>query len=202
MRAPALLALALAAASSGAAMLDFDDAEALLRDGSNAATASVLDARYPGVNLAYYRFVDPLDPANSDPYVPVTAASYADYPNLAPGSGPNALDGFDGSLIAGLDSALAASFGIDVIRNRNSTGGNVGDPNARVLVFDAAGAQIDSVALDTSAPGRFTYAAKPFATIMLPSGAYYDGLAINPVPEPATLAALAAGAVALRRRRR
>lgn len=193
------LASALVAASASAAPLDFDDAEALLYGGSNQATASVLNARYPGVGLSYFRFVnpnDPDDPAN-DPYVPVTAVSYADYPDLTPVSGSNAVDGFAGSLEVSSVGSLASEFGISVVDN-----GGFGSSFASVLILDTAGATIDAVPIDLSRPGRFTYSAMSFAAVRLPSGAYYDDLTIDPVPEPASLIALAVGAVGIARRRR
>ena len=199
MRGTLVPGAALAAVSASAVNLTFDDAEALLSDNSNAATASVLDARYPGVSLSYYRFIDSDDPTNSDPYVPVTAVGYADYPNLAPVSGRNAVDGFLGSIIVGFSPAspLSTSFGINVVGN-----GGFGNPNATVRFFDSLGTQIDAVGLDLSRPSRFTYSARPFASVQLPSGAYFDDLTVTPVPEPASLAALATGAIVLLRRRR
>lgn len=193
---PFLILAALSPVLASATTFDFDDAEALLYDGANAATASHLDNRYDGIFLSYFRGTD-LN-GNPDPYVPVTAVSYGDY-SLPAVSGPNALDGSVGSVIVDLNPSvypLGSVFGITVVDQ------GFGNANAQVKVFDGAGVQIDTVALDLSAPGRFTYSARSFASIQLPSGAYYDDLTVNPVPEPASLAALAIGAVSILRRRR
>ena len=190
------LGAALVAASASAITVNFDDAVPLLSDGSNAAIASVLDSRYNGMFLSYFRGVD--SNGNLDDYHPVTAISYADY-GLPALSEPNALDGSLGSVIVDLNPFVfprGSTFGISVVDQ------GFGNANAVAKVFDANGTQIDSVGIDLSRPGRFTYSAKPFASIQLPSGAYYDNLTVTPVPEPASLAALATGAIALLRRRR
>lgn len=195
MRTPLTLAAVLAAAAASAVTLDFDDAVPLLNDRSNEATASTLDDRYNGIILSYFRGETNGVP---DPYVPVTAISYADY-FLPAVSAPNALDGSLGSVIVDLNPAvfpLGSTFGISVVDQ------GFGNPNAQVKVFDAAGVQIDAVALDLGRPGRFVYSAKPFASIQLPSGAFYDDLTVTPVPEPTSFAALAVGALGLARRRR
>ena len=198
MRRLLLLGSALAAIPASAATYGFEDAEALLYDRSNAPTASVLDNRYGGVFLQYLRGVDPVT-GQEDPYVPVTAIDYADYLET-PVSGKNALDGGLSSTYVYVDPAVFAgrvSFGVTLDRNA------FGDPSASVRFFDASGVLVDSVTLDQTVPGlRFTYSAKAFDHVLLPSGAYYDDLTIAPVPEPASLAALAIGALGLARRRR
>ena len=106
MKALFLLA-ALAPVAASAATFSFDaGVEALLYDGSNAATATHLDDFYQGLFLSYYRGTDAN--GNLDPYVPVTAVSYADYllPTL---SAPNAVDGFAGSLIVDLNPVVFPS---------------------------------------------------------------------------------------------
>ncbi len=183
---------------ASATTFGFDDAEALLYDGSNAATASTLDNRYGGISLSHYRPLD-ADGNYVGPYERVTAISYADW-GLPPVSGVNALDGSGlGSLVVDLNPKvfpLGSSFGISVVDQ------GFGDANATVRFYDAVGGLVDTVGIDLSRGGRFTYGAKPFASVVLPQGAFYDDLTVSPVPEPASLAALGLGAAALLRRRR
>ncbi len=195
MRRLMALGAALAAVPASAITYGFEDAEALLYDRSNEPTASVLDNRYNGIFLQYYRAVDPVT-GIEDPYVPVTAIDYADYQET-PVSGRNALDAWLSSTYVYVDPGVFTgplSFGFTLDNNA------FGDANASVRFYDANDVLVDEVALDQTVAGyRFRYTGS-FDHALLPSGAYYDDLSV--VPEPASFVALAVGAVGLYRRHR
>ena len=187
--------------------IDFEGVEALRPDNSNAATAATLDSYYASslITFDYFRNNDPI--FGLDPYVPVTAAAYADYGLAAPaGAGLSALNGkssdtfarFTGQFPAGadtfgftlgsapglLDAATASVYGVN---------GNL------LTTISFAGGGAGSV-YSTNIGG--------IGYVQLSAGVLYDNVTFSgtAVPEPGAIALLlsmtGAGAVILRKRRK
>lgn len=111
--------------------------------------------------------------------------------------------GDTGQIIA--DLPLNASYDLSIHFNTHSNR----DPAAIVRVYDGIGNQIDTTTVDlrtvgTALIGNYTFANQPIVEVEGSGGGYTDvtGTSYVLIPEPASLALVGIGAVAILRRRR
>ena len=187
--------------------VNFEGVESLKPDNSNTASATTLDNFYASslITFDYFRNDDPV--FGLDPYVPVTAAAYADYGLAAPaGAGISALNGKPSDTFARFSSQFptgADTFGFTL----GSAPGLL--DAATVSIYGVNGNLLTTISFAGGAAGSaYSTSIGGIGYAQLSAGVLYDNLTFSgtAVPEPGSLALMVSfgavgGAAFLRRRK-